>query len=49
MNNQAIDPKYAIQARGLNIYYGNFRAVEDVDLDIRPDAVRARCSEPSTA
>ena len=41
MNNQAIDPKYAIQARGLNIYYGNFRAVEDVDLDIHLNKITA--------
>ena len=41
MNNQAIDPKYAIQARGLNIYYGNFRAVEDVDLDTHLNKITA--------
>ena len=27
-----LDGKYAIEATGLNVYYGNFRAVKDMEL-----------------
>ena len=32
---------YAIEARGLNIYYGNFQAVKDVDLAIERQKITA--------
>lgn len=32
---------YAIEAKGLNVYYGNFRAVKDVDLKFREHAITA--------
>src|SRR4030067_2104295 len=32
---------YAIEARGLNIYYGNFQAVKDVDLAIERQKIAA--------
>lgn len=31
--------KYAIQARNVSIYYGDFRAVRDVDLNIEPNRI----------
>jgi phosphate transport system ATP-binding protein len=33
--------KYALQTRKVNIYYGSFRAVKDVDLDIEPQKITA--------
>ncbi|MEX1248769.1 MAG: phosphate ABC transporter ATP-binding protein PstB [Anaerolineales bacterium] len=33
--------KYAIQARNLNIYYGDFRAIREVDLSIEPRKITA--------
>ncbi|GAP08586.1 phosphate ABC transporter ATP-binding protein, PhoT family [Anaerolinea thermolimosa] len=32
---------YAIETRGVNLYYGNFRAVKDVDLQIVPQKITA--------
>lgn len=32
---------YAIEAKNLHIYYGNFRAVKDVDLQFRPRQITA--------
>ncbi|MCB0036230.1 MAG: phosphate ABC transporter ATP-binding protein [Anaerolineales bacterium] len=32
---------YALQARNLSIYYGNFRAVKGIDLDIRRNEITA--------
>jgi phosphate transport system ATP-binding protein len=34
MKNQDMNGEFAITARNLNVYYGNFLAVKDVDLDI---------------
>jgi phosphate transport system ATP-binding protein len=33
--------EYAIEARNLNLYYGNFRAVKDVNLQIQPQKITA--------
>lgn len=33
--------EYAIEARNLNIYYGDFRAIEDVNLKIEPQRITA--------
>jgi len=33
--------KYAIETRGLNLWYGNFQAPYDLDLSIRPGAITA--------
>jgi phosphate transport system ATP-binding protein len=41
MNNQEQNGKYAISARNLNIYYGDFLAVKDVDLDIHLNKITA--------
>ena len=41
MKNQETDYKFAIQARDLNIYYGDFRAVKDVNLKIRLNKITA--------
>lgn len=41
MNNQNNDLIYAIQSRKLNIYYGDFQAVKDVDLDIHLHKITA--------
>jgi phosphate transport system ATP-binding protein len=35
------DSKYAIETRNLNIYYGNFRAVKDVNLSIERQKITA--------
>lgn len=41
MNDNSLDQKYAIQAKKLNIYYGNFLAVKDVTLDIHLNKITA--------
>jgi phosphate transport system ATP-binding protein len=41
MNNQDQNGKYAITARNLNIYYGDFQAVKEVDLDIHLNKITA--------
>jgi phosphate transport system ATP-binding protein len=41
MNDNGSNQKYAIQARSLNIYYGDFLAVKDVDLDIHLNKITA--------
>src|SRR3989337_4517471 len=33
--------RYAIEAHNLNVFYGNFRAVKNVDLPIQPQKVTA--------
>ncbi|MGB9592903.1 MAG: phosphate ABC transporter ATP-binding protein, partial [Anaerolineae bacterium] len=35
------DDGYAIEARNLNVYYGNFRAVKDVSLEVRRKRITA--------
>jgi phosphate transport system ATP-binding protein len=34
-------PAYTIQTRGLNLWYGDFQALKDVDLNIKPGIVTA--------
>jgi phosphate transport system ATP-binding protein len=41
MNETAVATKFAIQAKKLNIYYGDFLAVKDVDLDIHLNKITA--------
>lgn len=41
MNDQDQNQKYAITARNLNIYYGDFQAVKEVDLDIHLNKITA--------
>jgi phosphate transport system ATP-binding protein len=41
MNETAVASNFAIQARNLNIYYGDFLAVKDVDLDIHLNKITA--------
>jgi phosphate transport system ATP-binding protein len=41
MINQDQNQKYAITARNLNIYYGDFQAVKEVDLDIHLNKITA--------
>ena len=41
MNKQEAERSYAIQAKKLNIYYEDFRAVKDVDLDIHLNKITA--------
>lgn len=41
MKNQETDRKFAIQARDLNIYYGDFRAVKDVNIKIHLNKITA--------
>jgi phosphate transport system ATP-binding protein len=41
MNYQEAENEFAITARKLNIYYGDFLAVKDVDLDIRLNKITA--------
>jgi phosphate transport system ATP-binding protein len=41
MINQPSIQEYAITSRNLNIYYGNFLAVKDVDLDIHKNKITA--------
>lgn len=41
MDNQNGSDKYAITAKKLNIYYGDFLAVKDVDLDIHLNKITA--------
>lgn len=38
---QAVNGKYAIEANGLSIYYGDFRAVSEVNLAIEPRKITA--------
>jgi phosphate transport system ATP-binding protein len=39
--NQPANGKYAIEARALNSFYGNFRAVKDVDLPVERQKITA--------
>jgi phosphate transport system ATP-binding protein len=41
MSNQPQNGKYAIEACDLSIYYGDFRAVKNVDLQIEPHKITA--------
>jgi phosphate transport system ATP-binding protein len=41
MNNQISNKDYAIEAKGLQIYYGDFQAVKDVDLGIHLNKITA--------
>ncbi|MGD9146901.1 MAG: phosphate ABC transporter ATP-binding protein PstB [Anaerolineae bacterium] len=41
MSNQPQNGRYAIEARDLSVYYGDFRAVKDVDLKIEPRKITA--------
>ena len=41
MNDQDQNQRYAITARNLNIYYGDFQAVKEVDLDIHLNKITA--------
>lgn len=41
MNKQDTERTYAIQAKKLSIYYGSFRAVKDVDLNIHLNKITA--------
>lgn len=38
---KTLENTYAIEAKNLSIYYGNFRAVKDVDLEIEPRKITA--------
>ena len=38
---QSQNGKHAIEARDLSVYYGDFRAVKDVDLEIEPRKITA--------
>ena len=38
---EAIDGNYAIEAQNLNVYYGDFRAVKDIDLKIKRNQITA--------
>lgn len=40
-DNTPLDGQYAIEARNLSVYYGNFLAIKDVSLQIRPQQVTA--------
>jgi phosphate transport system ATP-binding protein len=40
-SNAGSNGKYALQTRDLHIYYGSFRAVKNVDLDIEPQKITA--------
>ncbi|MFP4323292.1 MAG: phosphate ABC transporter ATP-binding protein PstB [Anaerolineales bacterium] len=41
MTNTAQNGKFALQTRGLHIYYGDFLAVRDVSMDIQPNKITA--------
>jgi phosphate transport system ATP-binding protein len=41
MSNQPQNGRYAIEARDLSVYYGDFRAVKDVNLKIEPRKITA--------
>jgi phosphate transport system ATP-binding protein len=41
MNSQPQNGRYAIEARGLSVYYSDFRAIKDVDLEIEPRRITA--------
>ena len=41
MRNQPQNGRYAIEARELSVYYGDFRAVKDVNLTIEPRKITA--------
>jgi phosphate transport system ATP-binding protein len=41
MRNQPQNGRYAIEARDLSVYYGDFRAVKDVNLRIEPRKITA--------
>ena len=34
-------PAYSIQTRGLNLWYGDFQALDDVTLRIKPNMITA--------
>jgi ABC-type phosphate transport system ATPase subunit len=36
----AVDQKYAIRTADLNVYYGKFRAVRDINLGIEKQKLR---------
>lgn len=39
--NQSANGRFAIEAKDLNVYYGGFRAVKNVELDIKEHAITA--------
>jgi phosphate transport system ATP-binding protein len=41
MSSQSQNGRYAIEARELNVYYGDFRAIKGVDLQIEPRKITA--------
>jgi phosphate transport system ATP-binding protein len=41
MSNQSQNGRYAIEARALSVYYGDFRAVKNVNLKIEPRRITA--------
>ena len=41
MHNQPQNGRHAIEARGLSVYYGDFRAIKEVDLAIEPRQITA--------
>jgi phosphate transport system ATP-binding protein len=41
MNKQSTNGRYAIEACGLSVYYGDFRAIKEVDLEIEPRQITA--------
>jgi phosphate transport system ATP-binding protein len=41
MSSQSNNGRYAIEARELNVYYGDFRAIKGVDLQIEPRKITA--------
>ena len=40
-NSPSEDGKYAIETRNMNVYYGKFRAVKDINLQIQPRQITA--------
>lgn len=40
-NGASADSKYAVEARNLNVYYGNFHAVKDINLKIERQKITA--------
>ena len=40
-SNRSQNGRYAIEARDLSVYYGDFRAVKSVDLQIEPRKITA--------
>ena len=40
-SHSSADGSFAIEARNLNIYYGAFRAVKDIDLQFQPRRITA--------